>query len=221
MDSKITYNDYNEVTKALNDYHISCDSLTQIFSTSKLMGIDLSDCLSKGQLISKYTLINLLGEVYTGTDLSDKLNCLLCGGWYGILAIGILDKYKNMYVDSCDIDPSCESVANAMNYRSFSIDKTFKAFTADMYNVDYSKYQIVVNTSTEHIRSLKTWLSLIPYGATVVMQNNNNKGYAGHINCKSSMQEFKNEAELSGFTVLNSLELVLPDYTRYTIICKR
>ena len=64
-----------------------------------------------------------------------------------------------------------------------------------MFDVDYTKCDIIVNTCCEHIW-LKDWIKLIPKDKILALQSTNSK-YYDHINPAKDMEHFKDEAKLS------------------------
>lgn len=175
------------------------------------------DAVSKGQLLSKLWLAHVVKEEL---DFDFGLmRVLICGGWYGILGPilhNILD--NNCSITSIDIDPSCASIANGVNSEGYR-RKTFKATTADMFEIDYKKYDVIINTSTEHISDFDKWFGLIPKGKHVVMQNNDFYSGAGHINCTDGPEELIAGQQYK--TLHYSGTLALPDYNRFMTICTK
>lgn len=169
------------------------------------------DALSFGQLVSKLWLVEMLDNKRFLTNA----NVLICGGWLGTLGRLILEAPNSFRcsVTSMDIDPRCKLISESFNKRYVEIEK-FKGVTADMYDFDYSPFDIIINTSSEHIASIQDWMSLIPSGKTVVLQNNNAFNIPEHISCVKSAQELVEQASLSTFFCD---ELVFPMYTRYMI----
>jgi len=77
----------------------------------------------------------------------------LLGGWYGIISLLLFSRRQSSidYIRSYDIDPTVESIADKIN-NTWVFDKwKFKAITADVNSVDFSEFDVVINTSSEHI----------------------------------------------------------------------
>lgn len=194
--------------------------------------IDFSDALSKGQIESKFWLI----EELIKSELMLKTVFVL-GGWYGILPALMLEPNHLMFskIRSFDIDPSCADIADTMNRDPWVLNNWFfKASTADMYELDYEQttyttYRAdgttveltdtpttIINTSCEHLEDFDKWWSLIPENKLCVLQSNNYFDAPDHTNCVDSIDEF---LEQTNFTkVLYRGELELEKYTRYMII---
>lgn len=160
------------------------------------------DAFSKGQLISK---IWICEELFKHIPSNQKI--VVCGGWYGILSILLDSKESNQYV-SIDLDPDCkEAIAKLTS----SVNITSK--TKDMYKFDYSDYDVIINTSCEHIPNFDEWFDNLPEGVVVVLQSNNFYEGRDHINCISELRELLANNTYS--QTLYSNEMKLPDYTRY------
>jgi hypothetical protein len=202
------------------DISILSDIAGACYSQPNIKLESVRDAISDGQLYSKLWLI----ETLMNNTSKNDLNILIVGGWIALLAklFYALDCSKNRInsIISLDIDPNCERFANALLHRENSSNnyKKFKAITYDMYNFDYSSinFDVVINTSCEHIPNIDDWLKKIPDEKLVVLQSNNYK-IPEHINCVESIDEFKNKCK-SLNKILYSRELNLKIYTRYMII---
>jgi hypothetical protein len=229
-------NDY-QVENLLKKYNkIDTSMLTNLTSllynqNVKITLEEIRDCFSKGQLASKLWLIDELNKLNIGQDLK----IMILGGWIGSLA-NLLFQFSNSYVRkivSIDIDPRCEMIADYLNVEDLIEGWRFKAFTRDMYALDYSNLilydehyemhfnpNVFVNTSCEHIPHLPTWLGLIPHGKLVILQSNNYFDHEQHVNCVSSADEFEEQcAMLNSVLFKGTMETEL--YDRYMIIGTR
>ena len=211
MNLSLELKTYGEVSDFLNKKSIPASMLNDMFRATALHGVSMLDATSKGQLASKIWLSDTIGHL-----LHQRFkNVLICGGWYGTL-IPIFNHYnRSEEYTSIDLDPECELVLN-MVVSSVRENTVVTAKTVDMYVYDYIPHDLIINTSTEHIPSIVDWLSLIPRGKTVLLQNNNMYGYDGHVNCKSTLEEFSLEVK-DHMNIVYSGKLVLPDYTRFMI----
>lgn len=141
------------------------------------------------------------------------------GGWYGILPAMLLDdrRFDVGTAISYDIDPAVEEVARTLNS---GFGERFRALTADMYALDYSRLQtdLIVNTSCEHIADLSGWIGLLPSGTRVLLQSNDYFSEPTHINCVSSLDEFRIQAGLAHVDFAGALPM--RKYTRFMLIGK-
>lgn len=204
------YDTWDEVGKAIRG-KVDLITINNVMRIQRDFDLDLCDAFSKGQLLSKSWLVEMLLEYFP----AEKLNLIVCGGWYGTLS-SIL--FSNLYhmptITSIDIDPNCAEVANALNAERWAMG-VFDAHTEDMYHADYSTYDLVINTSCEHIPNMSTWLAGIPSGTYLLLQSNNFYGGAGHINCVESGYDIA-----PGMNIIDMAELVLPDYKRFMVLCQ-
>lgn len=128
----------------------------------------IKDAFSSGQIGSKIWLCEELERLYQRVD-----NVLIFGGWYAVTAF-LLRSRDNLTISnivSLDIDASCEPIADLINENWVWQNWQFKAFTHDCCKKykDINKFDIIINTSTEHFPNLK-WFNHIPKGKIVVLQ---------------------------------------------------
>ena len=170
------------------------------------------DAFWQGQMKSKEWLITELrrnkGKIKSWPTID------IHGGWVGTLASMLFQ--SDIYIDrinSIDIDPECEAIANTMNQQEYESGK-FKAITADMCSYR-SEADIIINTSCEHITQAQydTWLSLQP-NALFVLQSNNYE-IDEHIRTAATLEEFKEQSQLD---VIWAGHLDTQLYTRWMII---
>lgn len=171
---------------------------------------EVRDCFSSGQIISKIWLTTMLNQ----QGLLMRKNVIICGGWFGTLSRLILEASYGSKVTSLDIDPRCKVIAERFNRQYKDIER-FDAVEADMYSYDYTPFDVIVNTSSEHIPSISNWIEQIPKGRSIVLQSNNAFDVPDHVNCVNSVQEL---VEKTGLTkVFFAEQLVFPMYTRYMV----
>lgn len=200
--------------KYLEKNEISASAICDIVDATYGTDFDLKalrDALSSGQIASKLWLTNELIKI----PLSGDLRILIVGGWIGTLARIIFSKMK-VQITSIDIDENVRQIANTVN-RYYP----FLALTRDMYDFQYySGFDIVINTSCEHIEDVNKWSSLIKPGTLVVAQSNDFIGLKEHINCVHSEEELAEQLNLS--EILYSGKLNLPGmYNRFMVIGKK
>jgi hypothetical protein len=185
------------------------------------------DCFSRGQLQSKIWLVNELKKI--GVDLGVVF---LCAGWYGTLATMIFETGLCVEkIRSFDIDESTETIAEIFN-RPWVIDGwKFKPVIQDIRDINfnehcyivakndgdfetlYDKPDTIINTSCEHIENFENWYSKIPTGKLVVLQCNNYKEIAEHVNTHDTLESFVQQTPLE--IELYSGELNLGKYKRW------
>lgn len=178
----------------------------------------LGYALNRNQMTSKKWLVD---KLYSVTQGNVGHVCVL-GGWYGVLGALLLHdpRFNVSKVTSVDIDPDCEEVALSLN--KTHVDKgAFKFLNADMFNLNYADhgFDLIINTSCEHVANLPDWFELIPAGTFLTLQSNNYFGIEGHINCVNDLAEFKAQVPIASIDYEGALEL--KKYTRFMVIGRR
>lgn len=185
------------------------------------------DCFSRGQLKSKIWLVNELKKV--SVDLGVVF---LCAGWYGTLATMIFESGISVEkIRSFDIDESTESIAEIFNRPWVIDDWKFKSVVQDINDINFENHAYIVvktdgefetlydapdtiiNTSCEHIENFEQWYAKIPAGKLVVVQCNNYKEIAEHVNTHETLNSFAVQTPLD--VELYSGELDLGIYKRF------
>ena len=173
------------------------------------------DAFSSGQVGSKIWLCEELERLGWRSNLTH-----IYGGWYGVLGFLLLSRgnFNVNRIESYDIDPTCEPIADMINEYWVWQNWKFKAHTADCNLVKSNLADLVINTSTEHFDSL-LWFNYIPPGTRVILQGNN-MPHDDHVIHSSNLDEFKKHYPLSEVIYEGSKEFVYPDwqFTRYMII---
>ena len=186
---------------------------------------------SRGQLKSKIWLIETLKEL----KRLDMGVVFLCAGWCGLLAYFLLKEssFKINQIFNFDIDPLSVGISEDLN-RDFVKQKwRFKATLKNILDLNYSTAEFetlkkngakqklfvepdtIINTSCEHIKEFSDWWGRIPEKKIVILQNNNFFTEADHVNCVSSLEEFKTKATMD---FIFSGELDLGEYKRFMLI---
>jgi len=198
--------------------------LKNIRNTIDQYEVDLSDCLSWGQIKSKQWLID---------NLPDNLGVVfICGGWYGTLAGMMFEQVSKKFkvIRSFDIDTNCAEIAESINKSWVKDGWKFKASTLDILEMEYPATHVtyransslveltenpdtIINTSCEHIEDFNKWYANIPNNTIVILQSNNFYDIKEHVNCVNNLKDFRNQTPMS--TVLYEGDLDLEQYTRF------
>ncbi len=207
-----------DILKGLSVYYDS-PFIADIRETSlRFPRLTLGHALNRNQITCKKWLVETLFDV-TGGELGRV--CVL-GGWYGVLGAMLLHdrRFRVERVTSVDMDPSCEEVANSLN-RTHAKSGKFEFLTADMYEMDFGDraFDLIVNTSCEHLEKIEKWYGRIPSRTLLTLQSNNYVGIEGHVNCVDDLDGFKRQVPLA--EVMFEGELELKNYTRFMLIGRR
>ena len=192
----------------------------------------LEDATSYGQLESKKWLLKMLKEK-NQTSLGVVF---VCAGWYGLLPMFFLsDKdfsIQRMFL--FDKDPLSIKVSEDLNRSYVRADWKFKATQKDILSLNYKMASFetlkansqpellkitpdtIINTSCEHIKDFSLWWSKIPENKLVILQSNDYFDIPFHINCHSSLEEFKKAAPMKRLIYEGVLDLKA--YRRFLLI---
>jgi len=155
---------------------------------------DLLDSFSPNQFKSKLKLVEHIDKLNILTKDSE---IVIFGSWYGsILIPAFYNKVKK--ITCIDQDAKVISRAKYNLFKDFNVD----FITGDVFEFrdSYKNADLFINTSCEHMKSMKEWGPAPTYKnpwwnrvspAYFAFQSNNMYDIEGHINCVSSIEEFK------------------------------
>ena len=153
------------------------------------------DSLSPNQFKSKQVLIKHIEDLKI---VDQNSHIVIFGGWYGSILIPAF-KYVNK-ITLIDKDPKVISIAK---YRIFDEYKNVEFITDDVFSSFRDQFKtanLFINTSCEHMKPMKQWGPAPEYKtpwwnrvspAYFAFQSNNMYDIPTHINCVSSIEEFK------------------------------
>ena len=155
---------------------------------------DLLDSFSPNQFKSKLKLVEHIDKLNILTKDSE---IVIFGSWYGsILIPAFYNKVKK--ITCIDQDAKVISRAKYNLFKDFNVD----FITGDVFEFRniFKNTNLFINTSCEHMKSMKEWGPAPTYKnpwwdrvspAYFAFQSNNMYDIEGHINCVSSIEEFK------------------------------
>jgi hypothetical protein len=150
------------------------------------------DAFASGQILSKLWLADSLERVIEVNGFDRELKILNLGGWYGILhfILKSRNKIKIKSWRSVDIDPDACAVADSINETWVWQNWKFKSITddANMFRYREEEYDVVINTSVEHIES-NQWFDNIPKNKLVILQSND-MPHDDHVHNHKTLEEF-------------------------------
>ena len=147
---------------------------------------DLLDSVSPNQFKSKERLIKHIRDMLI---ISTNSEIVILGGWYGSILIPALKEVKRITL----IDKDRDVIGIAKN-RLFDHYENVDFISKDVFDWAPDSKRIktcnlIINTSCEHMSSMKELK--LDTKAYFAYQSNNMYDIEGHINCVSSIEEFK------------------------------
>ena len=216
------------ILKASNTNQIDFSLLDNVFNVLEHepdRKDDLFDSFSRNQYNAKNGLINHLDEFNL---LNKDTEVIIWGCWYGSVLIPLLhDKVKKIICIDAD-----EHAITIGDNRLFPTYDKVTWITADIfkdYRDMYDTADIFINTSCEHMLSMKEWGPPLIYKrpwwdrvkptAHFAFTSNDMFDIEGHINCVNTIEEFKLQLPDSA-EVLKEDSLVDERGTRFMLIGK-
>ena len=138
---------------------------------------EFRDCFRIHQMQGKAWLFQNISNV----DKNSKV--LVVGSWLGFTSYCL---FKNgfSYIHETDLDIRLSSISLGIN----SDNPNFMHMCDDVNHVKIDDYDLIINTSCEHIEN-QSWFHKIKPGSTVVLQSTNLK-HDDHYNIANSLDEF-------------------------------
>lgn len=173
------------------------------------------DAFSSGQIGSKIWLCEQLEKTGWTSELT-----YIYGGWYGMTAFLLLSRgnFTVNQIQSLDIDPICETIADKLCENWKYNEWIFKAYTLDCNGYVRGNPDLIINSSTEHFETMD-WYNNIPTGTHVVLQGNN-MNHDDHTSNINSLDEFTSQYNLSSVNYVGELDFTYTNwgFTRYMMI---
>ena len=211
-------------------YKAALDSIEEIYNESKYnkdvdlyRSYDIINAVNSAQVQSKEWLVNKLKPFLNEEHLPDGLrDVIVMGAWYGITGL-LLREYIDHDVNiwNIDSDPMCEVYGKKLQQNIPSCEyNLFHTEDALEYYFDrYDAYQLIINTSCEHMdnEDLNLMLSMKPAKTLVCLQSNNFHKEPEHINTHNSLEEFIKSLNLVRVFWAGTLK-PSDEYERYMVI---
>ena len=174
----------------------------------------LLDSSTTSQLQGKLWLVNELQKL----DLKFTKVCLV-GGWFAQLITPLLfDNFKVDIIHNYDIDEDAQLISYKFNRRYKELGKYKAIRTNTLIHPLKEEYDLVINTSCEHMYPMKKFRELNPeLKSWFVLQSTNQDKFDDHINCVNSTKELAEQGGLK--QVLYEGQLTLDNgMTRFMVI---
>jgi hypothetical protein len=177
----------------------------------------LLDAFSPNQYNAKKKLLTLLDEVGAiGRDST----VIIFGCWYGSILIPTLAPRVKKII-AIDLDAQVIRVAKNKFFQEFSNVVWITGDVFEKWRGQFSAATLFINTSCEHMPAMSEWpwWDKLDNDAYIAFTSNNMDYIDGHINCVSSIDEFKAQLP-DNCIVLSESEIVEERGTKYTLVGK-
>jgi|TARA_Y100000310_G_scaffold89057_1_gene86201 hypothetical protein len=163
------------------------------------------DAHSNYQVESKIWLIERLITLNKKFD-----NAVFIGGWLGISSFWSYKKDIMNNITNIDIDEDAIKFSKKLNEYNHGV----KSIVDNADEHDYSEYDLVINTSSEHMT--EDWFKKVKKGTTVALQTNDFHDIVEHINTVNNLKELEEKYPMS--EVLFSGTKDCDRYNRFMLI---
>lgn len=123
------------------------------------------DAFSHGQILSKLWLCETLEQF-----LPNSCSIAILGSWYNILGFMLKVRGNQQTITAYDLDPAATNIADKIT-NCWSMSGPIINKTADVNTIDLSVYQVIINTSCEHMSD--QWFMSVTPGTLVCLQSSN------------------------------------------------
>lgn len=141
-------------------------------------------------------------------DVDRRSNVLVVGSWFGFTSLCLFREGFNLITET---DPDVRLADFSMHLNREN--RSFRHLTYDVNELDLSSFDLIINTSCEHIDD-DNWFDKISLGSFVLLQSTNFKS-ADHVNTVESLEEMKSKYPLdytyTGTIVFN------PSFSRFMV----
>jgi hypothetical protein len=185
------------------------DNLAKTVKAYPSLAVDIVHGIKANQLLSKQEIV---------CHVPVNQSVVILGGWYSV-GFSFLGLHKQNKFCSVDINPRCELIGRSLHLNIPNIN----FITADALRFDTSPYQVVINSSTEHMDTDQLQFSFanIESNKLCIFQNNNMFFVDDHINCFKTCLDFQKYLE-EQFNIESITETQLDNqYVRYTAVCRK
>ncbi len=173
--------------------------------------VDYNQILSKRWLITE--LLNIFNPIKNKHNLGEIPKFIIGGGWYGLMAYLLREKFENSLIINVDMDPVCLDIGSKIYHDQ---DIGFEQNDVVDYGIDCD---IFVSTSVEHFDKddFKFLLKSKPKHTICALQSNDWEKIDSHINCHKTLDDFINYLSLKEVLYKGEIK-INNEYSRFTVI---
>ena len=179
------------------------------------------DAITASQLQSKLWVVNELKEI-VGENILRPRSIALLGGWYAQFTVELLMAHlKPDLIQNFEFDEDAKNISYRFNKRYRDLEQ-YRCYVKDIMwePIDGVQYQLIINTSCEHMFTMTRFYSLNKFKIppVYVLQSTDDSEWDDHINCVSSAEELIEQSKIT--EVLYSGEQKLDNgMKRFMVIC--
>lgn len=163
---------------------------------------EIRDAFRVKQIQGKAWLLNQM------VDVDKNSHIFVIGGWLGFTSLCLYTQgLKN--ITECDLDARIEQFSKHLNRRNTN----FKHMIADANYIDLTEYDVIINTSCEHMNL--EWFKNLKPGQQVLLQSTDIAA-PDHINLCKTLDEMVEKYNLSQINYADTLDLDY--YKRFMLI---
>ena len=206
-------------------YRNSLKAIEKIYTQSKwdpnvdlFRSFDIINSVNDNQMASKEHLTKVIIPILN--DIKNLKHIAILGSWYGLLGVMLRQHLDDkIYISNVDSDPLTKEIGQLLfkhKRNDFIIDDAMN----HMLNQDKWRYQLIINTSCEHMEQDDVLLMRYTKSdnAIICFQSNNYFEIDSHINCSNSLEEFVEGLNLTTVLHASALKIEPENYKRYTVI---
>tara|TARA_Y100000592_G_scaffold74767_1_gene116654 strand:- start:1614 stop:2231 length:618 start_codon:yes stop_codon:yes gene_type:complete len=158
---------------------------------------DILDSYSKNQFRAKEKLISHVEKLGI---INENSEIVIMAGWYGSIFIPAFKHVKKITL--IDLDQKVIDIASNRLFPDYDNVEFIAGDVFEKFRKQYENANLFINTSCEHMQSMKEWGPGPKYktpwptrisGSYFAFQSNNMYHIPTHINCVSTIEEFKEQ----------------------------
>jgi|TARA_Y100001937_G_scaffold18310_1_gene25314 hypothetical protein len=158
---------------------------------------DILDSYSKNQFRAKEKLISHVEKLGI---INENSEIVIMAGWYGSIFIPAFKHVKKITL--IDLDQKVIDIASNRLFPDYDNVEFIAGDVFEKFRKQYENANLFINTSCEHMKSMKEWGPGPKYktpwptrisGSYFAFQSNNMYHIPTHINCVSTIEEFKEQ----------------------------
>lgn len=188
---------------------IILSQLSKVFDS--LYSEDTKNSIELTQIRDAFRSSQIKSKIWLLENLCPYLNhnhkIAILGSWFGFIAACLSNLGFN-HITDIDIDSKVQRLSERLN----SSNTYYKRINRDANEIDLTGYEVVINTSAEHMST--KWLENVSNNTLIAIQSNN-IDIPEHINLCHNLEQMKEKYQLK---ILYSGQLEFKTYNRFQLI---